>query len=320
MENSQKNDLKNEYIHRINKVLDYIDSNISGDLSLDTLSNVANFSSYHFHRIFSAIIGEPLSKYIKRIRLEKAALILVSNSKYPIGEIASMCGFDNQSSFSRAFQLHFGFSASELRKDKSLIESKKCKKDSKIGKDDLKSTSYNDVVAHVAEQTYSPMVKPLGVEVKNVSEMTVAYIRVIGTFDGEKKVFQKAISRLMRWTEIRELIQFPETKVLSLYHDNPSVTDDQKLRTSLCITVPDHTQVGGEIGKMIVPGGKYAVAHFIISAEEFRPAWDFIWSDWFPKSGYQPDERPCFEVYMNNPDEHPEHKTIVDIYVPVKPL
>lgn len=316
MQNNPSNDLNSEYIHRINKVLDYIDSNITGDLSLDTLSNVANFSSYHFHRIFSAMMGEPLSKYIKRIRLEKAALILVSNSNYPIGEIASMCGFDNQSSFSRAFQLHFGFSASELRKDKS----KKSKTDSKMGKDDLKSSPYNGVVVHVARENYPPVVKPLGIEVTVISQMTVAYIRVIGTFNGEKEVFQKAIARLLRWTEIRDLIHFPETKILSLYHDHPDVTDDANLRTSLCITVPEHTRVSGEIGKMMIPGGKYVVAHFIIGAEEFKPAWDFIWGEWLPESGYQPDERPCFEVYMNNPDEHPEHKTIVDIYVPVKPL
>ncbi len=317
---NKNSDLNNEYIYRINKVLDYIDSNIGDELSLKILSNVANFSSYHFHRIFSTIVGEPLSKYIQRIRLEKAALILVSNSKYPIGQIASMCGFENQTSFSRAFQMHFGFSASKLRKDKSLLKSKKCKTDSKGCKDCFDSLDYNGVVENMAIKTYVPTVRPLSIEVKNNNEMTAAYIRIIGMFNGEIEVFQKAISRLVRWAEIRDLVQFPETKILSLYHDNPDITDDIKLRTSLCITVPAHTKVEGEIGKMVIPGGKYAVAHFIIGADEFKCAWDFIWGEWLPESGYQPDERPCFEVYMNNPNEHPEHKSIVDIYVPVKPL
>lgn len=320
MGSNKNNNLNNEYIYRINKVLDYIDSNMGDDLSLDVLSNVANFSRYHFHRIFSAIIGEPLSKYIQRIRLEKAALILVSNSKYPIGHIASICGFENQSSFSRAFQTHFGFSASELRKDKSLLESKKCKTDSKQGKDSIGPSDYNGIVENTARKTYVPTVRPLSIELKNCNEMAVAYIRIIGTFNGDLEVFQNTLLRLVRWAEIRDLIQFPETKILSLYHDNPDITDDIKLRTSLCITVPEHTKVDGEIGKMVIPGGKYAVAHFIIGANEFKSAWDFIWGEWLLESGYQPDERPCFEVYMNNPNEHPEHKSIVDIYVPVKPL
>lgn len=39
-----------------------------------------------------------------------------------------------------------------------------------------------------------------------------------------------------------------------------------------------------------------------------------------PESGYQPDDGPCYERYHNNPEEHPEHKHIIDICVPVKPM
>jgi AraC family transcriptional regulator len=42
--------------------------------------------------------------------------------------------------------------------------------------------------------------------------------------------------------------------------------------------------------------------------------------DWLPDSGYQPDDRPCYELYHNDPKEHPENKCIVDICIPVKPL
>lgn len=306
---SSNNDLNNEYIYRINKVLDYIDSNIGENLSLDRLSSVANFSSYHFHRIFSAIMGEPLSKYIQRVRLEKAVLMILSHSKYPIGHIAAICGFENQASFSRAFNLHFGFSASALRKNNDLLESKKCKTESKASKDFLNPFDYNEGVA-----------QPLRVEVKNIDEMSAIYMRVIGLHDGEVTVFQKKLLKLFKWAEIRGLIQFPETKILSLYHDHPDITEDMKFRTSLCITVPPNTQVEGEIGKLVIPGGKYAVGHFIISADAFKSAWDFLWGEWLSESGYQPDDRPCFEVYLNHPDEHPEHKSIVEIYVPVKPL
>ncbi|HPQ41968.1 MAG TPA: GyrI-like domain-containing protein [bacterium] len=39
-----------------------------------------------------------------------------------------------------------------------------------------------------------------------------------------------------------------------------------------------------------------------------------------PDSGWQPDDRPCFELCLNNPATHPERKHIVDICIPVKPL
>ena len=41
---------------------------------------------------------------------------------------------------------------------------------------------------------------------------------------------------------------------------------------------------------------------------------------WLPESGYQAADAPCFEVYLNEPEQHPEGKHIVDIYEPVKPL
>ncbi len=45
-----------------------------------------------------------------------------------------------------------------------------------------------------------------------------------------------------------------------------------------------------------------------------------MYGNWLPESGYQCDDRSCFEMYLNKPDEHPEGKHIIDIYIPVKPL
>ena len=92
------------------------------------------------------------------------------------------------------------------------------------------------------------------------------------------------------------------------------------IRTSVCITVPEDTQVDGEVGKMTIPGGSYAIGHFEIDDKGYEDAWNSIFSVWLPESGYQPDDRLAFEHCINNPEEHPEGKHIVDIYVPVKPL
>jgi AraC family transcriptional regulator len=62
------------------------------------------------------------------------------------------------------------------------------------------------------------------------------------------------------------------------------------------------------------------MARFEIAPDEFTAAWDKFMSEWFPESGYQPDDRPCFELYLNDPREHPEGHFIIDICEPVKPL
>ncbi len=77
--NAQIND---EYKSRINNVIDYIESNLKSEMTLDKLADVANFSSFHFHRIFKTIIGETLNQFIQRIRIEKAAALLINNPKF----------------------------------------------------------------------------------------------------------------------------------------------------------------------------------------------------------------------------------------------
>jgi AraC family transcriptional regulator len=110
------------------------------------------------------------------------------------------------------------------------------------------------------------------------------------------------------------------TKFLCVYYDAPGVTEDEKLRVDVAMTVPKETRVDGEAGKNILPAGKYAVGRFELSSHEFEEAWTGVMGGWLPQSGYQCDDRPCFEIYQNDPKQHPEGKCVVDICVPVKPL
>lgn len=162
--------------------------------------------------------------------------------------------------------------------------------------------------------------KQVKVEVKEMPELHVAYVRHTGPYKGDAKLFAGLFGKLMEWAGPRGLLRFPETMVLSVYHDDPEITEEDKLRTSACITVPEDTRVEREIGKMTVPGGKYAVGRFELDPDEYEEAWNMLYGDWLPESGYQLDDRPCFEIYQNDPKEHPENKHIVDICVPVKPF
>nr|WP_084407038.1 AraC family transcriptional regulator [Pedobacter panaciterrae] len=54
-----------------------MDKNLDTNLSLETISKVACFSPFHFHRIFKAITNETLNSYINRKRIEKVASVLM---------------------------------------------------------------------------------------------------------------------------------------------------------------------------------------------------------------------------------------------------
>lgn len=162
--------------------------------------------------------------------------------------------------------------------------------------------------------------KDVTVEVKNFPEMHVAYVRHIGPYAGDSALFQSLFEKLGRWAGPRGLFSKPDTKVLTVYHDDPKLTDEDKLRTSACITIPADMTVDGEIGKMTLDAGDYAVGHFEINADQYTEAWNHVMGGWLPQSGYQPDDRTCFEINLNDPNKHPENKHIVDICIPVKPL
>lgn len=327
--NPSKNSLREEYISRINRVIDYIEENIDQELTLEQLARVATFSQFHFHRIFRAMHGETLNQFIHRVRLEKAASQLQENPQKSITEIAFDCGFSGSSAFARAFKDKFKMSASQWRTTKTDQNSKNGKTNSKDGQTVGKIRKDFDISSHyIRGETQTHIIwrikmkdkNQVQVEVKEMPELNVAYVRHIGPYQGQGNLFDRLIGKLMKWAGPRGLINFPDSQILSAYHDDPKITEEEKLRTSVCLTIPEDTAVEGEIGKMTIAGGKYAVARFELATDEFEDAWNTIYGGWLPDSGYQPDNRPGLEIYHNDPKDHPENKHVVDICIPVAPM
>jgi len=307
--------LVDEYKSRINRVIDYIETRSGNQFTLDELATASNFSKFHFHRIFHAITGETPFQFIMRVRLEKAASILRINPKDSVTLIAEKCGFTDISVFSRNFRNYFGNSPKRYRK-KSQEDSNSSQLNGNYRQEREDPVMYFCSVTNTIKWK-TTMELNKSVEVKDLPKMTVAYIRHIGPYKGDEKLFEKLWNRLFRWAGPRGLIGGPDFRSLIIYHDDPNVTDQAKLRTSVCITVPPHTKVDGEVGKMELEAARYMIARFVVKANQFQDAWDWVYGKWLPESGYQPDDKPCFEMY---PEEPKDGNITVDICVPVKPL
>ncbi|WP_432665787.1 GyrI-like domain-containing protein [Wukongibacter baidiensis] len=307
--------IHSEYTSRINKVQDYIEANLGGDISLDILADISGFSKFHFCRIFRGIIKETLLSYINRIRLERATGYLLHNPSMSITEIAMQLGFSDSAVFARAFKKHYGMSASEVRKKYS----KNCKVDSKDCKANMILPRYNEKVSNTLRKNNDILVKG-NVEVRIIEEIKAIYLRHMGSYEELATVFQGMLGKLISWAMARNLIGCDGIKLFSIYHDNPEFTEDENLKTSICLAVSEDIKVEGEIGKINIPSGKYAIGHFEIDRSDITNAWDYIYGEWLPKSGFQPDKGYIFEMYANDPNTHPEKKQILDIYLPVKPL
>jgi AraC family transcriptional regulator len=236
-----------------------------------------------------------------------------------VTDIAMDCGFSSPSVFARSFKERFGASASRWRAEENrknrTAEGNHDQADSNAGEAGLRLPPYTrDNQSESRRRDMSGLT--YAVEVRDLPELHVAYVRHTGAYSGIGAAFQK----LMRWAGPRGLLRFPETRMLGIYHNDPGITEAAKLRSDACITVPEGTAVDGEIGLLRVPGGKFAVARFEISADQFGRAWDALMGEWLPGSGYQPDDRMCYELYLNDPEQHPQKKFILEICQPVRPL
>ncbi|MDH4197044.1 MAG: AraC family transcriptional regulator, partial [Candidatus Aminicenantes bacterium] len=256
--------LRDEYTARINRVMDHVEQNLDRPLRLGELARVANFSPFHFHRIFSALVGETLSDFIRRLRLERSAQRLIDNPKKSIIEVALDAGFGDSAAFAKAFRERFGMSASAWRtggyrayRKGGQTKSKPGQAVRKTGQDAARPSLYAAGVYNTPPRRLRMLSKDrLKVEVKELPEFQVAYIRHVGPYQGIGRAFE----RLFRWAGPRGLVRFPQTKALAVYHDNPEITEADKLRSSACLTVPAGTKGEGEIGTMTIPGGLFAVA------------------------------------------------------------
>lgn len=108
-------DFQYNNLKRFKKIINYIETNYTSQISITSLSSMGNMSRYHFCRLFKQITGKSAIDYINGLRIEKAAELLLESS-CNITEIALSCGFNDTNYFSRVFKKYKHISPTQMRK------------------------------------------------------------------------------------------------------------------------------------------------------------------------------------------------------------
>lgn len=103
-----------ETIHRVNK---YVQTHYQTKLTLDEIAANAHLSKTYLCNIFKAETGETIANYINRVRIEKSKLLLPDDS-LTIVQIANMCGFEDQSYFTKIFKSYTGITPKKYRESR----------------------------------------------------------------------------------------------------------------------------------------------------------------------------------------------------------
>ena len=313
----QEQSLK-EYIFRINKAIDYMRLHLDREVSLEELAEISNFSKFHFHRTFKAITGIPPHEYLGQLRVGRAQFYLRNNSAVSITELAFSLGFSSVASFSKSFKKNNQQSPSQWRQQHLHQNGKIGQLNSKIGPLSNGNDTYFARIELNQEQVPMEQKNAVNIEVKELVDPPVVYVRNHSIHVHDSQGFERMFATLINWAAPRGLVNFPKSKALTVYRSLPDATG--RVQADVCLSVPREITGEGVIGKTTIPGGKYVVLHKEGTLDECFAAWDYLYNEWFPTSGYQPDSRGVYLNHLNDAKTHPEGLHIFDMCISVKPL
>ena len=279
-----------EYERRLHRVFEYIDAHLDEPIALVQLARVANFSAFHFHRIFAAHSGETLGTYLTRRRVEQAAARLASQPRLSVLNIALAVGFGSAEAFTRAFKKRFGCTPSQWKAQR--IPGGRDGEESKL---DQVNRSLDQEIRQPFEYDLG-MAKtttvPLQVSIQSRPFVRVAYLRYQGLFGEPVGRFWG--ETVYPWMVANSLLGAPR---YGISHDDPLVTATSKCRYDAGVEVSDDFVPSQGAQITTLPAGKYACTKFKSTAAEILQVWDWILREWLPASGYQLDARPSYEYY-----------------------
>lgn len=262
----------------MHRVIEHIDHHLDQRLDLAALARVANFSDFHFHRLFHAWMGEPLGDYLRRRRLEVAAMRLRAQPGVAVLQVALGVGFGSGEAFTRAFRAHLGYSPTEWRKSKC---------DQASGNPDQAPRATRRKTGDSNKRSTA-----MNVKLMDRAPVTVAYLRHTGPYG--PSITQFWMDRVAPWMETNNLMGRARYGVAL---DDPHVTKPAQCRYDACVEISPGETLTGHAKDKTLPGGRYAVLAFDGPISEIGAAWDYLLGDWLPKSGLQLDARPMFEHY-----------------------
>jgi AraC family transcriptional regulator len=291
-----------EYNKRMHAVIEYVDRHLDEDLDLATLAGVASFSPFHFHRLFRALMGEVLGDYVRRRRLESAAVRLRSQDRVSVLNIALGVGFGSAEAFTRAFRARFDCSPTEWRKSKH----------------DQVARKAGQAVKDPARKDGGSRIKETAMNVRIIERPSVhvAYLRRTGAYGPEiGRFWMETVAPWMATNNLFGRDRF------GIGLDDPTVTQPSKCRYDACVASAEGEMLTGSPHHKVIPGGKYAAMPFEGTGAEIGVAWETLLREWLPKSGLQLDARPFFEHYPIDGRYDPKTGSFsCNICVPIKPL
>jgi AraC family transcriptional regulator len=286
------------YHARLQRTLAYIDAHLDEELSVDTLSGVAAFSRFHFHRQFTALFGIGVARYVQLARLKRASYRLAFRDNDPVVEIALESGYEGPEAFARAFKQRFGQSPSDFRNDPQL-------------------TSWHATYQALSETRTAHMKREWkhdDVRIVDFKETRVAAME----HRGDPATIWETVRRFIAWRKQTGIVP-KVSATFQLLYDDPATTPPAEFRCDLCAAT-ERDIMPNDAGMVVktIPGGRCAVLRFTGSDDGLGDAAMFLYRDWLPNSGEETRDFPLYCQRLSFFPDVPEHEAVMDIFLALK--
>lgn len=279
-----------DWLSRINKALDYIESNLEGEIDYSKVSQAACCSEYHFSRMFSSITDVSLSEYIRRRRLTLAAFE-IQRSDIRIIDVAVKYGYDSADSFSRAFQKVHGINPSNAR-DKGV---------------QLKAfprMSFQISIKGETEMEYR--IENLDFELRIIGKKKTVETR--RGFEIIPVLWEEAVKEGFVQTLVDMSWENPKCKLESILGicGKQATINHEEFDYFMGVRYDGEVKEGMEA--IVIPPSTWAVFPNTVEA------WKRLYTEWIPTSGYELANLPCIECFYA-----PDHNPKDELWVPIIP-
>jgi AraC family transcriptional regulator len=132
---------------------------------------------------------------------------------------------------------------------------------------------------------------------------------------GPASQIPQAWGRLEAWLSSRGLREHVELAV-GLCEKAPNQAGDIVYRAG--VVLRDAVAASDDVEIVEAPGGRYACYRHVGPYSGIAEAFQKLYREWLPASGYEPDARPALDICRNDPRVTPEQELVTDLLLPVR--
>lgn len=288
------------------------EEHLDDQVSLADLASIAGYSPHHFHRIFRAVVGEAPKEYVRRLRLELAVRRLKTTPD-DVLDIALASGFATHETFTRAFVHRFGISPSEFR---SVVLAYRQHVGIAMG---------SRTFAGFTDDTPLTLRFDVGTDDPVAVERTPPRHLLFVRHYGFERLLVGRPTFLSLWDDLFAYadahgIEYSPALVIGITHDDPYVTDDDKIRFDACLPVAAPIPTTYPIGCRYLPPSLCVKRRHTGGLEEIAKTFANIGVEWFPTSGSGLLAAPPFEIHHCVSTTGGIERVYSDAFVPLEPI